>query len=50
MLNTRVDAVRVEGERATATAHTTAAIDGIERRTPPVEIPLRWADGRWLID
>jgi hypothetical protein len=50
MLNTQVDAVRVEGERATATAHTTATVNGIERRTPPAEIPLRWEDGRWLID
>jgi hypothetical protein len=50
MLNTRVDAVRVEGERATATAHTTATVGSIERQTAPVEIALRWADGRWLID
>lgn len=49
MLNTEVDAVRVEGEQATATAHTTATIRGVPRRTPPARIGLRWVDGRWLI-
>jgi hypothetical protein len=51
MLNTDVDGVRIEGERATATAHTTATTSGgVARQTPPAEIPLRWSDGRWLID
>lgn len=50
MLNTQVDAVRVEGKRAVVTAHTSAASGGLVRQTPPAEIPLTWTDGRWLID
>lgn len=50
MLNTQVDAVRIDGEHATATAHTTATVGGVARQTRPAEIPLRWSDGRWLID
>jgi hypothetical protein len=42
--------VRVSGERATATAHTSAVINGVVRQVPPVNIPLRWQDGHWLID
>jgi len=48
--DTRVDTVRLDGERATATAHTTVVLRGVERQTPPVELPLVWSDGRWLID
>ena len=49
MLNTRVDAVRLDGERATATAHTSVVANGVLRQTPPADIGLRWDDGRWLI-
>ena len=50
MLNTRVDAVRIEGERATATAHTSAVINGVVRQVPPADLRLRWEDGHWLMD
>jgi hypothetical protein len=49
MLNTEVDAVRVEGEEATATAHTTVTLGGVLQQMPPAPIGLRWVDGRWLI-
>ena len=49
-LNTRVDAVRIEGERATATAHTSAVINGVVRQVPPADLRLRWEDGHWLMD
>jgi hypothetical protein len=48
-LNTQVDAVRLEGERATATVHTSAVVNGATHVTQPVDIPLRWDGGRWLI-
>ena len=50
LLSTRVDAVRISGERATATAHTTAVLGGLIGQVPPVNFTLRWIDGRWLID
>ena len=50
MLNTRVDAVRIDGDRATATAHTSTVVNGAARQTPAAQIPLRWVGGRWLID
>jgi hypothetical protein len=45
-------AVRLDGERATATAtaHTRVVVRGVERQTPPVELHLVWSGGRWLID
>jgi hypothetical protein len=49
MLNTRVDAVRLDGERATATVHTSAVANGVLRQIPPADIALRRDDGRWLI-
>ena len=48
-LNTKVDAVRIDGERATVTAHTSAVINGVTRQVPPATLRLRWDDGRWLI-
>jgi hypothetical protein len=50
MLNTIVDVVRVDGVRATATAHTSATLRGVVRTTQPVPIPLRWDGGRWRVD
>jgi hypothetical protein len=50
LLGARVDSVRVHGDRATATVHTSAALRGVAQPTPPVDIPLRWQDDRWLID
>jgi hypothetical protein len=44
-----VDAVRLDGERATATVHTSAVANGVLRQIPPADIALRWDDGRWLI-
>lgn len=49
MLNTRVDAVRLDGPRATATVHTSAVVRGVMRQIPPADIGLRWDNGRWLI-
>jgi hypothetical protein len=45
LLNTRVDAVRVSGERATATAHTSAVINRVVRQVPPVNIPCAGRTG-----
>ena len=50
LLYTRVAAVRVSGEHATATARTSALMGGLSGRLPRADIALRWADGRWLID
>lgn len=50
LLFTRVDAVRISGERATATARTTALSNGLRGQGPPVNITLRWSDGHWLIE
>jgi hypothetical protein len=50
MLSTQVDSVAVDGDHATVTAHTQAAVGGVTRQTEPTEIPLRWDDGRWRID
>ena len=49
MLNTRVDAVRLDDRRATATVHSSALLRGVMRQIPPADIGLRWEDGRWLI-
>ena len=50
LLYTRVAAVRISGERATATAHTSALMGGLIGQLPRANIALRWADGHWLID
>jgi hypothetical protein len=50
MRNTQVDAIQIAGDRATATVHTSAVVKGAVQATPPAEIPVRWVDGRWLID
>jgi len=47
--DTEIDAVRVDGARATVTAHTSAVVNGVRRQTPPVDIRLRWQDDRWLL-
>ena len=49
MLNTRVDAARLDDRRATATVHSSALLRGVMRQIPPADIGLRWEDGRWLI-
>ena len=50
MLNTRVDAVRLDDRRATATVHSRALLRGVMRQIPPADIALRWENGGWLID
>jgi hypothetical protein len=50
LLNTRVDAARISGERGAATAHTSAVLAGLIGQVPPVNITLLWVDGHWLID
>ena len=50
LLDTHVDAVSISGDRAAATARTSAVIDGLMGQVSLVHITLRWADGRWLID
>jgi hypothetical protein len=48
--NVVVDAVDVQGERATATMHTSATLNGTLRTLPPWTAQLRWDDGRWRMD
>jgi hypothetical protein len=50
MLATVVDAVEVEGSRATATVHTSVTLRGVARSTDPVPLELRWDSGRWRLD
>jgi hypothetical protein len=50
MLATVVDAVAVQGDRATATVHTSATLSGVLRTTEPVPLTLRWDGGRWRMD
>ena len=48
--NTVVDAVAIDGERASVTAHTNGVVNGVPRAASPAEITLRWDGGRWRID
>ena len=50
MLATVVDAVTVQGDRATATVHTNATLSGVLHTTEPVPLTLRWDGGRWRMD
>ena len=50
LANTVVDSVSVDGDRATATVHTSAVVGGVSRATPPARLELRWDDGRWRVD
>ena len=45
LLHTQVAAVRISGERATATARTSALMGGLRAQLPGANIALRWADG-----
>jgi hypothetical protein len=50
LLNTHVDSIAIHGDRATAVVHSSAVLGGISQPVGEVDIPLRWEDGRWLID
>jgi hypothetical protein len=50
LLNTQVDSVAIHGDHATVVVHSSAVLGGIARPVGAVDIPLRWEDGRWLID
>src|SRR5215207_10133728 len=47
MRNVVVDAVQIDGERATATTHTSAHQNGVLVQIPPTTFQFRWEDGRW---
>jgi hypothetical protein len=51
MYNTTVDSIQIDGTRATAQVHTVVpTTTGVSYQLQPVELQLRWVDGRWLLD